>query len=130
MKTQYKYSAAEAQKFNTWLEKLKTIWEKRLPEDVVGLCAEKFDWYETPFDEPITTKESLLQEWQSVVQQEDITVTYDILSTDSVKGIAHWHAVFRRLPSGEQAELDGIFEVSLDERGLCIEFRQWYNSKE
>ena len=44
-------------------------------------------------------------------------------------GIAKWHAKFTRLPSKEKTELDGIFLVSLDNKGQCIEFRQWYNAK-
>ncbi|HUD05260.1 MAG TPA: nuclear transport factor 2 family protein [Patescibacteria group bacterium] len=117
------------EQFEDWLKKLINVWEPKNPNGVLDLVAEKFLWYETPFDDLITTKEKLLQEWQTVLDQDDIKVTYEILSLENNIGIAHWHATFTRLSSGEKAELDGIYKVILDENGKCTEFHQWYNSK-
>lgn len=118
------------QQFKNWLDKLINIWESKNPNGVLDLIAEKFIWHETPFDKQITSKEELLQEWQTVLNQDDIKVTYEILDIKDNIGIAHWNATFTRLPSEENAELDGIYKVILDENGKCIEFHQWYNSKE
>lgn len=117
------------QQFEEWLNKLKNVWEKRDPASVVTLCADKFLWFETPFAEPYSTKEQLLKEWQCVLNQEDISVSYEILSVEDTTGIARWNATFTRLPSEEKAFLDGIFQVILDDKGKCTEFHQWYNSK-
>lgn len=117
------------QRFNDWFEKLKNIWVTKNPNGVLDLIAEKFLWYETPFDELITTKESLLKEWQTVLEQENINVTYEILFVENNTGVAHWHATFIRLPSKEKAELEGIYKVDLDDNGKCTEFHQWYNSR-
>lgn len=118
------------QQLKNWLDKLKNIWETKNPDTVVDLCANKFLWYETPFSQPLKTKEQLLKEWQGVLNQENITVSYEILATHENIGIAQWSATFTRLPSKEKVTLDGIFKVSLDEHGKCTEFHQWYNSKE
>jgi len=115
--------------YKNWLEKLKEIWEAKNPDAIVDLCADTFLWYETPFDEPLTKKEHLLAEWQGILKQEDIKVTYEVMCTNENMGFAHWHATFTRLPSNEKAELDGIFLVMLDVEGKCTEFRQWYNSR-
>jgi hypothetical protein len=118
------------ERFKDWLEKLINIWKTKSPNRVLDLVAEKFQWHETSFDKLITTKRDLLQEWQTVLDQDDIAVTYEILSVENNIGIAHWSATFIRLPSKEKAELDGIYKVSLDENGKCTEFHQWYNSKQ
>lgn len=118
------------QQFKDWLEELKDIWETKKPDAVLNLCAKKFLWYETPFNEPLTTEGQLLKEWQNVLNQEDIYISYQILSTNENTGIAQWHATFTRLSSKKKSELDGIFQVSLDKQGRCIEFHQWYNSRE
>lgn len=118
------------QQFNEWLAKLKNVWEKRDPTGAVSLCADKFLWYETPFTDPYSTEEEMLKEWQGVLNQENISVSYEILSITGNMGIAHWHATFIRLPSKVKANLDGIFQVTLNDKGKCTEFRQWYNSKE
>ncbi len=117
------------EKFNNWLNKLKVAWETKNPNAAIDLCAEKFIWHETPFSKPLETKEQLLEEWKSVLNQENISVSYEILSIHENLGIAHWTAKFTRIPSGNKANLDGIFKVSLDENGKCTEFHQWYNSK-
>lgn len=115
--------------FKDWLNRLKNAWETKNPKAAVSLCAEEFIWYETPFEKPITTREELLKEWESVLNHENISVTYEILSINGNEGIAHWSASFTRLPSKEVANLDGIYKVSLDEKGECTEFHQWYNSE-
>ena len=51
-----------------WLEKLVEIWKSKNPNGIVDICSENFLWYESPFDNPISTKEQLLDEWQSVLQ--------------------------------------------------------------
>jgi len=115
--------------FADWLDKLVDIWESRNPGAIIDQCADKFLWFETPFDKPITTKEDLLKEWESVLAQKDIVVTYTLLSVEDNTCLAHWTATFTRVPSDENVSIDGIFQVTLDEQGKCTKFRQWYNSK-
>lgn len=109
-------------------DELKEIWESRNPQKVTGLVADKFYRFETPFDEPYTTKEELVKEWQGILEQKDISVSYRILSNNKNVCIAQWHALFLRLPAQEKVELDGIFQVTLNSQGKCTEFRQWYNA--
>ncbi|MFI5265572.1 MAG: hypothetical protein ACHQT7_02400, partial [Candidatus Levyibacteriota bacterium] len=71
------------EQFKDWLEKLISIWEAKNPNGVLDLIAEKFLWYETPFDQLITTKEDLLQEWQTILNQDEINVTYEILNIEN-----------------------------------------------
>lgn len=115
--------------FNDWLKKLKSAWETKDPKLAIELCAKNFIWHEAPFEKPIRTKGDLLEEWQSVLDHDEVRMTYEILSVNKDFGIAKWHASFIRLPSKEKAELEGIFKVTLDTNGLCTEFHQWYNSK-
>ena len=118
------------EQFKYWLDKLKCAWETKNPNAAVDLCAEKFLWHETPFSEPLKTKKQLLKEWEGVLNQENISVSYEILSINKDVGIAHWEATFIRLRSKEATSLDGIFKVLLNGQGECREFYQWYNTKE
>jgi hypothetical protein len=117
------------EQFENWFNKLIDVWESKNPNGVLELVAEEFIWHDAPFDKPIITKEALVQEWQSILNHDEIKVAYQILSIENNIGIAHWHAAFTRLPSKENAELDGIYQAILDENGKCTEFHQWYNSK-
>ena len=115
--------------FNAWLNKLKSAWEGRNPEGAPALCAEKFIWYETPFTDPIKTKEGLLEEWKTILDHENVQFSYEIFSVNQNIGIAHWSATFTRISTKENVEMDGVFMIKLDEKGLCTEFHQWYNNK-
>ncbi len=117
------------QQFTNWLDALRSVWETKKPGDIVNLCADTFLWYETPFHDPITTKKALLKDWESILQQENIAFSYDILSVNSTFGIAEWEADFTRLPSHEKVSLSGIFKILLDKNEKCVEFHQWYNTK-
>lgn len=118
------------EQFNEWLKGLKGAWETKNPQAAVDLCADSFIWYETPFGKPITTKQELLEEWQTVpLNQKDISMSYEIITITDDFGLAHWNAKFTRLPSGEQAHLDGIYKVMLNDKNLCTEFHQWYNAE-
>ncbi|HUD09896.1 MAG TPA: nuclear transport factor 2 family protein [Patescibacteria group bacterium] len=117
------------EQFEDWLKKLINVWESKNPNGVLDLVSEKFIWHDAPFDKPLTTKEDLLREWQSVLNHDAIQVTYEMLGIENNVGIAHWHATFIRLLSKEEAELDGIYKITLDDNGKCTEFHQWYNSK-
>ena len=115
--------------FDECFRKLKDIWEQKTPEKIVDICADSFLWYETQFDAPLETKEELLDEWRGISQQDNIHVSCDVLSTTGNMGLAHWHAIFTKLSSREQVELDGIFQVFLDKNGKCTEFHQWRSVK-
>ena len=65
--------------------------------------------------------------WQKDLKnQEDVHFSYDIITVNRELGVAHWDASFTRVSSGVRDELDGVFVVSLDDQGLCTEFRQWW----
>ena len=117
------------EKFQNWLEGLKSAWETKNPELAIQLCADEFIWYETPFQNPITTKEELLAEWRSVQDHNDISMKYEILSHFGDTVIAKWSATFTRSPENKKAELEGVYLIKLDSQGKCTEFHQWYNSK-
>lgn len=117
------------EQFKSWLELLKTTWETKDPEMALDLVADEFIWFETPFQTPITSKEDLLKEWESIQDHKDITMTHEILSYSDNMGIVKWCAKFKRISSNTDAELEGIYLVKLDSKGKCVEFHQWYNSK-
>ncbi len=118
------------EQLDNWLKNLKDAWETKNPQAAIDLCSENVQWYETPFGEPLRTKKEIFDEWQTVpTDQKNIVVSYEIIIIADTFGIAHWSATFTRIPSGEKAHLDGIYKVSLDDKNLCTEFHQWYNTK-
>ncbi|MCL5970417.1 MAG: hypothetical protein M1450_02880 [Patescibacteria group bacterium] len=116
--------------FENWLNQLKIIWESKNYQEIVNIVADKFAWHETPFQKPYTTKEELVNDWKTILDQDNIKVDYQILSVQNDLGLAQWSASFDRLSSKEKAELSGIFAVKLNKEGKCTEFCMWFNSKQ
>lgn len=112
--------------FESWIKKLKEIWESRSPQTVGELCADTFEWYEMPGDEPLVSLDALVDEWNVILTQKNISFTYQIISFLDGIGVAQWQASYTDQKSGKQAELDGIFKIVLDETGKCTVFRQWF----
>lgn len=116
---------------NTWLNKLGKAWEEKNPQAILPLFADKFEYYETPYKKPYTTKEGLIKLWQEVPDsQKDIKFGFDIITVTNNMAIAHWQATFTRIKQNKKAVLDGIFLVKLNGQGLATLFRQWWVAKE
>lgn len=116
--------------FDKWLNGLKNAWETKNPQATIDLCSEHVVWYESPFGNPLRSKQEIFDVWQSVpAGHNDISVSYEIIVTTDKFGIAHWSANFTRIPSGKKIHLDGIYKVSLNDQNLCTEFHQWYNAE-
>lgn len=117
--------------FEEWLKNFCSAWEEKDPETILATLADTINYYETPFDPPYTSKEEIEKLWKEVPEtQMDIHVNYDIISFEGNLGVAHWTAKFTRKNKNTKAHLDGIFIVKLNDEGLCVEFKQWWLSKE
>ena len=118
-------------RLDEWLIKLKNIWVDKNPEGLKELFPDKFMYFETPFEKPHTTKKDLINLWQDVPKSQDNTkFSYKIISFSHNLGIVHWNASFVRKGRNIKAYLDGIFQIQLDNDGLCTEFKQWWITKE
>jgi hypothetical protein len=117
--------------FESWFAKLGKAWEEKDPQTLPSLFAREFEYYETPFGKPYTTKEGLIKLWEEVpTSQKDIKFDFDILSISKNTAVARWHASFTRIKQNKKAVLDGIFLVKLNDKGLATLFRQWWVAKE
>ncbi len=117
-------------KFDEWFEKLREIWLNKTPNKVESIVADKFSWYENPFQPSINTKEELLKEWQSILNHKRLSVDYKIISVKNNIGIATAESIFTLIDTKVRVEMKGIWYVVLDDKGKCTEFRQWFNMKE
>ena len=114
-----------------WVNKMGQAWVERNPNTILPLFADRFQYFETPFDKPITDKKVLLALWQEVpASQKDVNFDFEILSEAHNLTIAHFRSVFTRLATGKKTILDGIFLVKLNKYSLCTEFKWCWNTKE
>ncbi|OGG19126.1 hypothetical protein A3D78_04595 [Candidatus Gottesmanbacteria bacterium RIFCSPHIGHO2_02_FULL_39_14] len=114
-----------------WINKMGQAWIDKNPKSIPPLFAEKFQYYETPFEKPLTSKKELINLWQDVPEsQKDVLFDFEIISEKNNQYIAHWYASFIRKSTGKKTYLDGIFLVALNQKGLCTLFKQWWVNNE
>lgn len=104
-----------------WLNRFEQAWKDKDVEKVVKLFTEDVDYFETPLQK--IEADQLEKEWETVKQQEDIELSTEVFSEASNRYTVQWSLSYRE--NGEKKELDGIYLIVLDDRGLCKEFWQY-----
>jgi len=117
------------QQLQNWLDQVHDIWVNKKPDLAPDLCADKFIWYETPFRQPYTTKEEIQKEWQGVLDLKDVIVSFEILCVTEKFGIVKWSSEATQTSTGKIFIYQGIYQVYLNDKGECTEFREWFNLK-
>jgi hypothetical protein len=126
----------------------KAAWEARDAAMFCALFAADGEYRNTPF--AVQRGHAQLAEyWQRIKLQDDITLTYEVLSSAAAGGIAHWHVEYKvaseelfqvwakstgtnlvaRKPGDPLPRmiLDGVLDAKFG-NGLCRECRLWWHS--
>jgi nuclear transport factor 2 (NTF2) superfamily protein len=121
----------DAAAFKSWLDAYGHAWESRNPEAATALFTEDGTYQITPFLEPMRGRKAIFEYWSEVARtEENIRFGYEILVANVERKIARWSASFIRVPPGLKTKLDGIFLISLDEKGLCKTLQEWWHKQQ
>jgi|SRR5215467_10837127 len=114
--------------FAAWIDLYGRAWEARDAKAAAELYAEHGTYQVTPFVEPMRGRVAILEYWTHVAQtQENIQFGSEILALTPEHGIARWWSTFLIVPQQLKTRLDGIFVVTLDEEGKCVQLREWWH---
>ncbi len=112
--------------FETWLTKLGKAWSERNPKTAASLFSKDCKYYESVFEEPCKSWDDILKLWLVVPEnQKDVTFDFKVIAVSDKTCIANWRVSRTLLPNNEKQFIDGIFQISLNKKGLCNYFRQW-----
>jgi lactoylglutathione lyase len=122
---------AELQRLSTWLDAYGDAWEREDVEAFVALFAPDARYAWGPFDSPLVGHgEIRARTLAAVSDQREIGFGHEPLAvTPDGRGIARWWVTYRAR-DGTQVRDEGIFLVTLDEHGRCVDFREWWNERE
>lgn len=131
-----------------FMQGYKKAWEQRDPAMFAALFEPDGQYHNTPFQVQRGTGQ-LVEYWRRVQLQEDVHVTFEVLSGTPGSGIAHWHVTYQvaseelfqiwarstgtslvaRKPGDPlpRMVLDGVLQASFTGR-LCSEARIWWHS--
>lgn len=84
------------------------------------------EYYENPIDKPCENFEQVTSLWNIVADnQKDIDYKFEIISFNENICIINWQMTRVMTVNNQKQEIDGIFQISLNEDGLCTYFKQW-----
>ncbi len=131
-----------------FMQGYKRAWEARDPQMFASLFAPDGQYHNTPFAVQVGHAQ-LREYWHRVTLQEDVHLSYEVLSTAPTGGIAHWHVTYQvaseelfqiwarstgtnlvaRKPGDPlpRMVLDGVLQADFA-AGLCQRCRLWWHS--
>ena len=115
------------QQIEEWFKELKRIWIEKDLQSIPNLLAEKFSYYESPFEAPQTTIQAVVKEWEIVREQVIDHLEIEILSVGDNKGTAAYTLILNE--DGKLKISRGVYFVEVNNEGRAVIFRQWWMSR-
>lgn len=106
---------------NDWLEKFKVLWISKDLQGVMSLFSDDVIYFETPFLK-LNSKKEILDEWQVIMNQENIDLSYSTFSETNSKSTVIWDLSYKR--DGEKFNYKGTYLIEVNDQGLCKYFHQ------
>lgn len=92
-----------------FLASYKQAWETRDPDLAANLFTRDAHYWETPFGEPIVSREGIRSYWKTATDtQADIHFTVRDSFIVGHTLVAEWSCTYTHKPSGERRELAGV----------------------
>jgi hypothetical protein len=119
------------EELDRWLDVYGRAWERKDVDAFVACFTPGAEYYWGPWDEPLRGHDEIrARTEQAVAQQENVRFGHEPLAvTPDGRGIARWWVSLDAPGEGTVYELEGIFLVTLDDQGLCTDFREWFNDR-
>ena len=113
-------------KYDKWTKEFMDSWKALDWERTLKTLDKNVKYYENPIDEPCSTFDDVINLWNVVGDnQKDIKYKYEIVSFNEKTCIINWQMTRTMTKNNVKQEIDGIFQISLNEEGLCTFFKQW-----
>jgi hypothetical protein len=119
------------EELDRWLDVYGRAWERLDVDAFVACYAEDAVYHWGPWGEPLRGHHEIRATTEkATAQQEDIHFGHEPLAiTPDGRGIARWWVWIKQKGEDTIEENEGIFLVTVDENGLCTDFREWWNSR-
>lgn len=114
------------EKYESWAKEFLESWKELDWKRTLKVIDKDCKYYENPIDEPCKSFDEIVKLWEVVEKnQKDITYDYKIVVHDDDVAIVNFKMKRTFIPTNSVQEIDGIFEISVNEEGLCTLFKQW-----
>lgn len=119
------------EKYNHWIKEFMDSWKALDWERTLKTLDQNVEYYENPIDEACNSFDEVISLWNVVADnQKDIDYQYQILSYNEDTCIVNFQMTRTMTSTGARQEIDGIFQISLNEDLKCTFFKQWRFTRE
>lgn len=114
------------EKYDIWMKEFMESWKELDWRRTLDTLSRDVKYYENPIDEPCRDFDEVTNLWNVVEDnQKDIDYRYEIISFDENFCIFNWQMTRTLTKTNVKQEIDGIFQISLDDSMKCNYFKQW-----
>ncbi len=114
------------EKYDKWTQEFMESWKELDWKRTLNTLDKNVKYYENPLDNPCDNFDEVTSLWNIVADnQKDIDYKYNIITYDENFCIINWQMTRTMTKSNTTQEIDGIFQIALNEDGKCTYFKQW-----
>ena len=100
--------------------------ERRLPEELLELCAKDIDFRPDPFAEPLIGLSAVHAHWNEfAATQANVEFDAERVWVNGSTVLASWHGAYTRRATSERVRVRGFMTMELTEDRHIQRFRQW-----
>ncbi len=113
-------------RYDKWTKEFMESWKELDWERTLKTLDIDVKYYENPIDFPCASFDDVVNLWNVVADnQKDISYKYEIVAYNENTCIINWQMTRTMTKNDVKQEIDGIFQVSVNEEGKCTFFKQW-----
>ncbi len=114
------------QKYEKWTKEFLESWKELDWKRTLETLDKNVEYYENPIDKPCSNFEEVTNLWSVVADnQKAIDYQFEIVAYTENVCIINWQMTRTMTKENIKQEIDGIFQITLNESGKCTFFKQW-----
>lgn len=116
----------DKEKYENWIREFMESWKDLDWKRTLKTLDKDVEYYENPIDRPCSNFEEVINLWSVIADnQKDIDYKFEIVAFNENTCIINWQMTRTMTKMNKMQEIDGIFQISLNNDLKCIYFKQW-----
>lgn len=114
------------ERYEKWTKDFMESWKELDYKRTLETLDKNVEYYENPMDKPCADFEEVTNLWNVVADnQKDINYKFNIVVFNEDICIINWQMTRTMTKTDTKQEIDGIFQIAINDDGKCTYFKQW-----
>lgn len=112
--------------YEQWTKEFMESWKNLDWRKTLETLDKNVKYFENPLDEPCKDFDEVTNLWNIVADnQKDISYKFNVVAYNEETCIINWQMTRTMKKTNNKQEIDGIFQIKLNNEGKCTYFKQW-----